>query len=279
MPCFSTSRNTILDHRETRHGREFLIKWLNYDEEDNSWEPECNLDGCKSKLQQYLRLHCLPYSNIRALLGAAGDVEFNPDNWISIDDVLKAVRIHRTSAGYASDLKVSRFTKLGKVDEIRLVEHKHHCYVLLHLATQGKGYIADGGNQFLDNKSVNKALKRKIKLDLYGVRFNQQYKADHCGASAVLITLEMIKAHRAGSIPETIQVPTKLVKSVTKRLHKHDSKSISSSRLIDRRIRTSCPTCGKTFAKNDSRKLRFHKCKWILWKIRTIQRNKISVIL
>jgi len=69
----------------------------------------------------------LPDSNIRALLGAAGDVEFNPDNWISIDDILKTIDTYRTSYSYRSDIKVSRFTKLGKADEIRLVEHKHHC--------------------------------------------------------------------------------------------------------------------------------------------------------
>ena len=34
----------IINHRDTSNGREYLIKWKNYPDEDNSWEPESNLD-------------------------------------------------------------------------------------------------------------------------------------------------------------------------------------------------------------------------------------------
>ena len=34
----------IINHRDTSNGREYLIKWKNYSDEDNSWEPESNLD-------------------------------------------------------------------------------------------------------------------------------------------------------------------------------------------------------------------------------------------
>ncbi|KZF22515.1 chromo-domain-containing protein [Xylona heveae TC161] len=44
----------ILDHKIRGGGIEFLVKWQGYEnEEDQTWEPEANLDGAKEVLNQY----------------------------------------------------------------------------------------------------------------------------------------------------------------------------------------------------------------------------------
>jgi hypothetical protein len=47
----------VLEHREVKRGKqirkEYLIKWLGYHYEHNTWEPEKHLAGCKDILTQY----------------------------------------------------------------------------------------------------------------------------------------------------------------------------------------------------------------------------------
>ena len=45
----------ILDHRDVKGGREYLIKWRGYPAEDATWEPVSNLDNCAKLLRAYLR--------------------------------------------------------------------------------------------------------------------------------------------------------------------------------------------------------------------------------
>jgi transposase InsO family protein len=45
----------IIAHRGNNHQKEFLVKWLGYDETENTWEPETNLTNCQQLLAQYRR--------------------------------------------------------------------------------------------------------------------------------------------------------------------------------------------------------------------------------
>lgn len=42
----------ILDMRYNNNVKEYLIKWLNYSESDNSWEPEDRLN-CPEKIEEF----------------------------------------------------------------------------------------------------------------------------------------------------------------------------------------------------------------------------------
>ena len=44
----------VLAVRESRHNKkQFLVKWLGYGPEHNTWEPEANLTNCSEKLQTF----------------------------------------------------------------------------------------------------------------------------------------------------------------------------------------------------------------------------------
>ena len=51
----------ILLHREKKRGRgrkpkrEYLVKWLGYNPEHNTWEPEANLSNCPELIKKYWR--------------------------------------------------------------------------------------------------------------------------------------------------------------------------------------------------------------------------------
>jgi transposase InsO family protein len=43
----------IIRQRGNNHKKEFLVKWLGYDDSENTWEPETNLTNCRQLLAQY----------------------------------------------------------------------------------------------------------------------------------------------------------------------------------------------------------------------------------
>jgi transposase InsO family protein len=47
----------ILAQRGNNHQKEFLVKWLGYDDSENTWEPETNLTNCRQLLAQYRAKH------------------------------------------------------------------------------------------------------------------------------------------------------------------------------------------------------------------------------
>jgi hypothetical protein len=44
---------TIVSHKGPPNSRQYLVKWLGYDDAENTWEPESNLVNCKEMLRQY----------------------------------------------------------------------------------------------------------------------------------------------------------------------------------------------------------------------------------
>ena len=49
----------ILNHRQYRGKRQYLIKWKGYPSSENTWEPQTNLERSEQLLKEYKRTHKL----------------------------------------------------------------------------------------------------------------------------------------------------------------------------------------------------------------------------
>ena len=47
----------ILDTRTTFSNKEYLVSWKGYSREENSWEPEANLQKCQQAISSYYQWH------------------------------------------------------------------------------------------------------------------------------------------------------------------------------------------------------------------------------
>ena len=53
--------NQVLDHRDTKQrGREYLVSWVGFPQDQNSWEPESGLGLAASPVEEYQLRHNLP---------------------------------------------------------------------------------------------------------------------------------------------------------------------------------------------------------------------------
>jgi hypothetical protein len=51
-----------IGHWDNIENMQFKVRWRHYDENEDTWEPYCNLTSCKSKLEKYRKLNLLPSS-------------------------------------------------------------------------------------------------------------------------------------------------------------------------------------------------------------------------
>ena len=47
----------VLDARVKRRKLEYFVKWKGYDESNNTWEPEGNLENAPTKIQEFHKRH------------------------------------------------------------------------------------------------------------------------------------------------------------------------------------------------------------------------------
>jgi len=57
--CFFTTDEwevgSIQSHRDTRKGRQFLVRWAGFSANDDTWEPLCNLGNAREAIDEYRR--------------------------------------------------------------------------------------------------------------------------------------------------------------------------------------------------------------------------------
>lgn len=255
----------IKDHRNEGSGREFLVEWKGCpvrpgsDTNVTSWEPEKHLDGCIDLLQQYCMQRQIQLSSIQGLMGADSDNnDHETSNWIDMNILLnKFVQVRRWTKT-VSTLTASEWTEFGNQDKLYFLRHDHHCYVLLHVVARQLAFIADGTNTYRTNKQVAQQLQDILRIRLISLKFNQQLEIDHCGSSAILIGLELLRMHYRGIQLQELTASKALREDVVRSLHAKKSKSVDLPPLGQRRRALTCTFCKRKFKANQGRALNKH---------------------
>lgn len=257
----------ILDHRVVDGKRQFYVKWLNYGGSENTWEPEENFQNSFDMLQKYCRSKNLKLSKIKGLYGAAPacrDDTLNPNAWVSIDEVLDVINKWSNHKTYKCNIDIVEFKgRLHKRDIIYVVGHLNHCYVVLYIAKHKRGYISDGRNTYIEDVSIRRALKDKLKVHLSSARYSQQTKVDHCAISAAVIALEMKRCYKLQRRPRQLIATKTMLGRTEKTLSKDSSLTIDDRLPVHKRFNNSCKGCGKSYYNKNRRGITGHenKCK------------------
>lgn len=252
---------------ERRIARSFLISWEGYGEEQDSWEPEEHLDGCIETLNAYLAKKNLKETAIKARVGASGKGNFNKKNWVEIGRIMDAIKALMKLDSYRSGLEVSIFkNKLDKTDKLYLLQHRHHCFVILWRSDLNICYIADGSNSIYEEPDTEEEVSSILKTQIKTFKFMSQSAIDHCGSSAVSIARELLRLYRNREFydktnwPSQIIAPKKSHQAQVAIFHKYESEKIDDrEKKMQKCIFRRCSICGKGFQSNKWTAVRCHE--------------------
>lgn len=225
----------ILDMR-TRNGvRQFLVKWLNYDESENSWVDEKDMNGCVDMLQKFLRKRNKKLSDISYLLGAKKSDKTNEDNWVSPKQVIEAILKFKTWNPVLKKISIdiAEFDQFKEHDGLYLLGYKHHAYMLLYLHDKRIAYIADGGNLFRRDQKLAHDIRDLLEIRLISVSYDRKVLLDHCGSAAAIIGLELLRCYGKQQRPVAL-IPTKSWgDKISKSFHRHSSAKIKFDKNLN----------------------------------------------
>lgn len=237
----------ILQHRENTNGQTvYLVKWKNYSEKFNSWETEECFLGAIETLNQYQLDHDLPLTvqtnNDEQPANKLNEVY--PNKVINYIEAFKRLQQYRCDHVQIKQL-IEKPNKETNIIYIYLFEG--HYYIIANL--KEKMILADGANHGTNIKEhVKKLFGRKPVI----TTFKQQKGTDHCGSSAIAITLELIRLAKRGELPgeqEEIRVPQGLLRNLVNELHPHSTNPLNEGKgrvLINNQFRFKCKHCNKT---------------------------------
>lgn len=237
--------------------RLFTVRWKGYSHEYDTVEPEKHLDGCLDKLQEYLRIMGQPYSQIDGLVGSSSSSGSNESNWVSVDHIFSLLKTYKDRYFPSVDLKYETWNEFGKTDQLYLVKFESHCFMVLYYAKRQLGIIADGGNIYRTNEEMSIRIRSLLKIRLRGLDFNCQSKADHCGSSAVLIGLELIRLYQSGHTPDELISPCSWREDIVSQMHREYSESLRVP-VHQFQKRMKCSKCGKSFRGTERRSYHQH---------------------
>lgn len=249
----------ILSHRMKNGRLQYLVKWLRYEESDNSWEPAPELVNAHLLVTKYRLENNVSLEKVwrPARLGFVGPSSAGDSNWMTLKDIIQAIQVYSKKRDYKRELDVVIFDgdMVLDSDVILLIQAANHCLVGLYIDDQRVCYMADGQNKFQRSQTLRTMVSDLLKVSLRSVSFDQQRCDDHCGTTAVLLALEFKRIYSSGlEIPSILTVPKGLQNRLISIHHKEGSSKSKSWRPVgDMLSLSTCDKCGKTFKGRDKR--------------------------
>lgn len=249
----------IIKHITLLGIRYFYLKWKDYGDSDNSWASEDSMDGAIDLLQDYLREHGLPLSNVTGLMGAnksnQNSDDFNEKNWVSMSRLLTKFGRFQEQRFKDAKLPFGSWSGFETVDKLYFLNFDGHCFVLLHHVLANYCYIADGDNVFRNNDDVAREIRDLLKIRLISLIYDHQICIDHCVTSAILIGCELTRAYLSKHYPLKLIPSPYWKRRMIAKLHKYASKHIEKPLALHQNKHTCY--CEKVF--KDRRGLLLHK--------------------
>jgi len=240
----------------------FLIKWLGYDPKFNSWEPEENLVGSEELLIKYKSSKDLPHQPFAEM----DFLDEGPATANSIDTARVLVYISTISRfrGYKRTIEVVGFVDHieDKVEKIYVLLHRSHFFVIAHYSSR-RTIVVDGANA-TDDGQLKDELEVLVGLKLEQVRFEQQRGSDHCGASAIVIALELMRLHNRDQSPQgKLTVPDGTLKFLVGKLHRAPTEKLGAWKSVNEIEIPTCSKCLRKFKRTGRKAMLIHehRCK------------------
>lgn len=241
----------IVGMRKDGEGFKFRIKWKGY--ERNTWEREDDLGDCVTLLNNYLRSRGRKLSSLPIETRLGSSQPMNPkDNWQEISTVLNTVKTLVSNLSIRKPLDVSIFECLGTYTQIYIIPHLNHAYVLLYIAEESRGILADGGNLYIDDPQIQAAIKTMVNLPIKPLRFLQQHGENHCASSAALLAVELMRYYVINTEITTITVNRRHLDRTKQKFHKHPDTPLRGITDIKLWPEFICTKCNKTFKRKQS---------------------------
>lgn len=90
---------------------------------------------------------------------------------------------------------------------------------------------------FINDSKIKEDLLNMIDARVKACHYDEQTRVDFCCSSGILIALELTRAYRNGSVPNTLRPPTYRKQRIIKELHKEESALQTLKPLHERRVR------------------------------------------
>ena len=262
----------LLDHKLCDGQYRFLVRWLGYGVEYDTWESLTNL-SCRDKMVNYIQKNGLSESILDDMvedcdedanvvkLSDPVDRPLDPNECVNgltifqtVDEVARLRDQYRQYSD--STLRVLHsYRKKPTDDAIIHLTYHYHAYVVYYRPGRISFYC-DGANASLEpRRGLQKYFARRFG-NCRPLAYEGQLLDDHCGSSAILIALEFLRLSKQPEqldSLEQIRGCTSLRDMLIKRWHPEASPNLNTWKPIQDFHQDTCGKCGVSFAKRPLR--------------------------
>ena len=228
-----------------------LVKWVDYPDSYNSWIQKNEMVGVEEG------------AGTGALKPGSGRVR-QVDNFVSDSDVLAKLQGYRkmTAYNYANVIIDSYFYQaldIGESNYLLIWNYESHLYVLCIF--NGQVFLADGVDEIHRPKKAQAMVRRYISRRFTLCRVGeQQLGIDHCGSSAVLIGLEMLRLMKGGVIDPQLVLPAQVKRRLVDEMHPFNSERLNGSPRIAELVKgLKCRYCVESYQRKGASRMKMHE--------------------